>query len=292
MEKTTKSRSLAAWFALLVGGLFAGPASAQEFFEPTIHWAYASFFGTGWYKINDERSGYVLRVTPRWAIGESELHEDGKRDIEYTLRVPLTIGVARLDFEDIPGILDPDNFNTASVNMSLDADIPISRRFSVRPSAELGYATILDESDYAWTYRLDVKTRTQFEAGDLDWAFMFDIGLVGYEPNRGDSDDFTFAAAGLEFGYPIGWFSTDDSQTMIYWHIAYTDFIDEVEFQTGITEFDSVANFWQGGIAFGRRDQPVNIWRLKFDRLGLAYNYSATGDLRGVKFVFRSLYEL
>ena len=267
-------------------------ASAQEPIEPTIHWAYASFFGTGWYKISDERSGYILRVTPRWSIGEAELHENGKREIEYTLRVPLTIGVSRLDFEDIPDILDPDNFNTASVNASLDADIPVSRRFSVRPSVEAGYATILDESDYAWTYRADVKTRTQFKSGKLDWALIFDIGLVGYEPNQGDSDDFTYAAAGLEFGYPISWLSTSDRQSMLYWHLSFVEFIDEVEFQTGITEFDSVANYWQGGLAFGRKDETINIWRLKFDRLGLAYNYSATGSLRGVKFVFRSLYEL
>ena len=79
---------------------------------------------------------------------------------------------------------------------------------------------------------------------------------------------------------------------MLYWHLGYTDFLDEIEVQTGVEEFDSVANYWQVGIALGKRDEPVHIWRLNFDRLGLAYNLSTTGELRGIKFVFRSLYDL
>jgi hypothetical protein len=33
------------------------------------------------------------------------------------------------------------------------------------------------------------------------------------------------------------------------------------------------------------------LWFLSFDRLGLAYDLSPSGELRGIKFVFRSLYE-
>jgi hypothetical protein len=270
----------------------SSPAMSQVPIEPTIHWAYASFFGTGWYKINDQRSGFIMRAAPRWTVGDAGFDDSGNREIAYTIRVPLTLGVARLDFDDIAGILDSDNLATASAGVSIDADIPVTKRFSLRPSAELGYATVLDESDRAFTYKTEIKTRTAFEAGRLDWSLILDVGLVGYEPNRGEPDDFTYAAAGLEFGYPVSWFSSANRQTIFYWHLAYVDFIDEVEFETGIDELDSVANYWQGGFALGNQDDPINIWFLKFDRLGLAYNYSTTGELRGIKFVFRSLYEL
>lgn len=79
---------------------------------------------------------------------------------------------------------------------------------------------------------------------------------------------------------------------MLYWHVSYTDFLDEIEFKTGIEELDSVANYWQIGAALGKRREPIRVWFLSFDRLGLAYNFSTTGQLRGVKFVFRSLYDL
>lgn len=269
-----------------------GNANSQDLIEPTSHWAYASFFGTGWYKINDQRSAFILRTTPRWTVGDAVINEDGRREIAYTFRVPLTFGFAKLDFDDIPSFLDPDNYTTASIGFSLDADIPITQRFSIRPSGEIGYGTVLDKSNYAWNYKAELKSRYTFQSGKLDWAMLFDVGLVGYNPNRGFSDDFTFAAAGVEVDQPVSWFSSQDNQTMLYWHVSFTEFLDDIEFRTGVTEFGSVSNYWQVGAALGKRDRPVRIWFLKFDRLGLAYKVSANSDLRGVKFVFRSQYEL
>ena len=281
---------------LLALGIFGltSSASAQqaEPVEPTIHWAYASFFGTGWYKINDQRSGFIMRAPFRWTFGESGFDEFNNREIAYSVRLPFTLGIARLDFDDIPSIIDPDNLATASANISVDADIPITQRFHIRPVAEVGYGTVIAESDWAWIYRAEIKTRTTFEAGRLGWALLFDVGLVGYEPNNGVSDDFKFAAAGLEFGYPVSWFSSSDGQTMLYWNVSYTSFLDEIEVRSALEDFDTVASVWQTGMAIGKRDRPVKIWRLGFDRLGLAFNYSSTSELRGIKFVFRSLYDL
>ncbi len=269
--------------------------SAQEAdppFEPTIHWAYASFFGTGWYKINSQRSGFIMRAPFRWTFGEAGIDDDGKRNIAYSVRLPFTLGINRLDFDDLAGIVDLDNLATASANISVDADIPITERLHIRPVAEVGYSTVLNESDWAWTYRAEVKMRRTFEAGKLDWALLLDFGQVGYEPNQGVSDDFQFAAAGVEFGYPVSWFSSVEGQTMLYWNLSYTSFLDEIEVQTGFEDFDTVASVWQAGIALGKRDERVKIWRLSFDRLGLAYNFSTTSNLRGIKFIFRSLYDL
>ena len=67
-----------------------------------MHWAYTSYFVTGWYKINDERCAFVLRTSPRWSSCEAKLHEDGSPDIAYTFRVPVTLGANQLDFEDLP----------------------------------------------------------------------------------------------------------------------------------------------------------------------------------------------
>jgi len=272
--------------------LVPGLAQSQALVEPTTHWAYASFFGTGWYKINDERSAFVLSAAPRWTFGEANIDEQGNRDIAYTLRMPMTLGLAKLDFDDIPGIIDPDNLATASLNFSVDADIPVTTRFSLRPSAEVGYGTVLGESDNAFTYKTEIRSRYAFESGNLDWSLIGALGFVGYEPNKGSADDFTYVAAGAEFAYPVSWPRSKNDQTMLYWHVRYTDFIDEIEFKSGIEELDSVANYWQVGLALGKEREPVSFWFLKFDRLGLAYNFSTTGELRGIKFIFRSMYDL
>jgi len=291
-QKTTRKSPRALSVLLIAPLLVPGPALSQDLIEPTTHWAYASFFGTGWYKISDERSAFILRVAPRWTFGEAGIDDQGKREIAYTLRVPMTLGLAKLDFEDIPGILDPGNLTTASLNFSADADIPVTTRFSLRPSAEVGYGTVLGESDYAWTYKGEIRSRYTFQSGKLDWGLIGGLGLVGYEPNEGPSDDFTYLAVGTEFEYPVNWPQSKNNQTMLYWHVLYTDFLDEIEFETGIEELDSIANYWQVGFALGKNREPVRLWFLKFDRLGLAYNFSTTGELRGIKFVFRSMYDL
>jgi hypothetical protein len=277
--------------ALLVFAMAPATYGQQEP-EPDVHWAYASFFGTGWYKISDSREAFVVRAAPRWTVGQSGVDEQGKRKFDYTLRVPVTLGLTRFDLNDISGVIDPDNLSTMSVGFSTDINIPVNDRFSLRPIAEVGYGTVLGESEYAWSWRTELRSRYMFEAGKLDWALLASIGITGYEPNDGESDDFSFASLGAEFAYPINWMSSEDSQTMLYWHLGYMDFIDEIKFSSGPTRVDTVGNYWQFGLAMGRRDKPVKIWFLKFDRLGLGYKYSDTGRLRGITFVFRSLYDL
>jgi hypothetical protein len=272
--------------------LMLNAARSQDLVEPTIHWAYASYFGTGWYKINDQRSAFILQTAPRWNYSEAGFDEDGNREIGYTFRVPVTIGLSNLDFEDIPGIVDPGNVVSLSVKFGVDADIPVTDRFSIRPNADFGYGAILDESIYAWTYRAEIRSKYSFEFGKLDWALLGALGYVGYTPNEGSSDDFNYVTIAAEFGYPINWPQIENDQTMLYWHAGYTDFIDVAKFKTGVDERDSVDSIWQIGVAMGRRREPVRIWFLKFDRLGLGYKYSDSSEHRGISIIFRSLYDL
>ena len=147
--------------ALILCGLFLPgvPAYSQESERPTVHWAYASFFGTGWYKINDQQSALIANFAPLWKSGPVTWLGASGEGVSYSLRVPLTVGVARLGFDDVPGILDPDNFSTSSIGLRADLDVPITERFSIRPNAQVSYGTVIGESVYAWTYRGDVRAR-------------------------------------------------------------------------------------------------------------------------------------
>ena len=269
----------------------ANAALSQQMPETSVHWAYASYFGTGWYKISDQQSAFIANFAPRWASRDTGWSKVADREAVLTVRIPVTVGVAQLDFEDVPGILDPENFSTVSAGIRADIDMPVTARFSVRPNIQLNYGTVIGESDHAWTYRGDIRGRYTFEAGNLDWALIGAAGFVGYDANRGTDDSFTYAAFGAEFAYPVSWFSTAESQTLLYWHVLYTDFLNRVEVRSDLDQTAEVTNYWQAGVAFGRKDKPLQIWFLEFDRLGLAYDISPSGELRGIKFVFRSLYE-
>jgi hypothetical protein len=266
-------------------------ATAQEAPAPTLHWAYASYFGTGWYKIGEQQSAFIVNFAPLLSSGETRWFggRDGKA--VYSIRVPLTVGLTRLDFEDVPGILDPENFAMLSAGLRADVDVPVTERFSWRPSVQLSYGQVIGEGEHAWTYRGDVRARYTFGSGDLRWALIGAAGLVGYDANHGADDSFTYAALGTEFSYPLPWFASKDSRSRLYWHLLYTDFLNRMEVQGRSDQLEEITNFWQAGLAFGKEDRPIELWFLRFDRLGLAYDISPSGELRGVKFVFRSIYE-
>ena len=271
--------------------LHARLALSQEAPAPTVHWAYASYFGTGWYKISDQQSAFIANFAPRWRSGDAGWSGVEDQEAVYTVRIPVTVGVAQLDFEDVPGTLDPENFSAVSAGLRADLDMPVTARLSVRPSIQFSYGAVIGEKDRAWTYRGGVRGRYTFQAGSLDWAVIGATGIVGYDANQGTDDSFTFAALGAEFAYPVCWFRSAESQTLLYWHVLYTDFLDRVEVQGDLDQSVEITNYWQAGVAIGKKDQPLKIWFLTFDRLGLAYDISPSGDLRGIKFVFRSLYE-
>lgn len=271
--------------------LQATPAMSQDVDPPTVHWAYASYFGTGWYKISDQQSAFIASFAPQWISGPATWFGDGATDAVYRIRVPITVGVARLDFEDVPGILDPDNFSTASIGLSADVDVPLAERFSVRPSAQLSYGTVVSGSDYAWTYRGDVRAKYRFGSGNRDWALIGAIGAVAYDGKNDASDSFSYVTVATEFAHTLRAFSTAESEALLHWHVAYTDLLDRIGVQGQQGQFEEITNYWQVGLAFGKRDEDIRLWFLRFERLGLSYDVSPSGDLRGIKFVFRSLYE-
>ena len=271
--------------------LQASPAMSQAPEPPAVHWAYASFFGTGWYEISDQQSAFIVNFAPEWVSGPATWLGDMGEDAVFRVRVPFTVGVARLDINDVPGILDPENFSTGSIGLSADVDLRLSPRFSIRPGAQLSYGTVIGGSDYAWTYRGDVRARYRFGVGDRGWSLVGALGAVAYDGNFGASDSFTYATLATEFSHPLRRFSSEGHEALLYWHVAYTDFLNRLGVPDARGQVDEITNYWQAGLAFGRRGEEMKLWFLSFERLGLAYDVSPSGDLRGIKFVFRSLYE-
>jgi hypothetical protein len=70
-----------------------------------------------------------------------------------------------------------------------------------------------------------------------------------------------------------------NDQTMLYWHFSYTDFLDEIKFETGVEKLVFVASYWQVGMALGKSKEPVRLWFLKFDRLGLLTGETGSSPL-------------
>jgi hypothetical protein len=264
---------------------------AQEPAASSVHWAYSSYFGTGWYQVSGDHDVFVLRTTPRWELREADIAEDSTRTIGIELKFPITIGLDRFQIDDIPGAIDPDNLASLSITPGVDITIPINERWALRPFVSVGWGTLINGSDSAWTYWTGVKSKYAFQNGKLDWALVNSVAYVGYTPNHGPSEDFWPLMAGLEFDYPLGKYQLDDEQVFIGWHGMYTTYENDLDLVLEPGSTNPITDQWEIGMSFHKNNGRIKIWLFSFDRLGLAYRFSSSGDLKGISFVFRSVFE-
>ncbi|MCX2982311.1 hypothetical protein EYC98_15720 [Halieaceae bacterium IMCC14734] len=254
-----------------------------------LHWAYSSFFGTGVYRVGDNKSVTVLNPTARWRYTEADYEQGGERQLGWNFRLPMAVGLHRFDLDDIPGIVDPDNVGSISVTPGVDLDIPVTERWTLRPSANLGWGSLTDGSESAWTYWLGINSRYRFNTGNLQWALLNSLSYVGYNPSQDRNEDMFPLMTGLEFAYPLPW-KLAQNPLEVNWHVTYTVYHNNLDYIVQRQQIVKAVDQWQAGIALGRQGQRLQFWRFKFDRVGLTFN-RAGNDVSGVKLYFRSVFD-
>jgi len=279
------------FFGLLCLIVSFAEAAAQEVSSSSVHWAYSSYFGSGWYRVSGDRNVFVLRTTPRWVLCDANFAEDGTRTTGVELSLPITAGLDRMDLNDIAGTTDPDNLASLSLNPGIAITVPLSTRWTLRPFASVGWGTLLNNSESAWTYWSGIKSHYTFQNGKLNWALINSVAYVGYSPSDGPSESFWPLLVSLEFDYPIGSKQRDDESLFVSWHGIYTSFENDLDpvLQDGSTL--PITDQWEFGLSFHKKEKPIKIWWFSFDSLGLAYRFSSSGDLKGISVVLRSVFE-
>lgn len=270
--------------------LIATPIHAQDFDSNAVHWAYSSYFGTGWYRIGDVGDAFVIRLTPRWDLRESAF-DDGQRKIGIELNLPVTAGLDTFTFDDPSGSLDPSNLASLSITPGVDVTIPVNERWSLKPYASFGWGTVVGESESAWTYWAGIKSKFNFELGKLKLALQNSAGYVGYTPNNGRPEDFWPIMAGLEFDQPLEQMTLGGEPAILTWHAMYTTFQNDLDAILEDGSARPIKDQWEIGFSISRKEHRIRIWLFSFDRLGLAYRFSSAGDFKGVSVVLRSVFD-
>jgi hypothetical protein len=266
-------------------------AVSQEQAPATVHWAYSAYFGSGWYSVPGNRDVFVARMTYRQALSDASLDADANRVIGKYLKFPVSVGLNRFDLDNPLDAADPDNISFLSVNPGIDIEVPVNDAWSLRPYASVGYGRALGSDGSAWSYWGGIKSRYSFKASKLNWHLLNQVGFAGYTPNEGPSDVILPVMAGLQFEHPVGKPADQADQKMLHWHVAYWRFGNNLEFDSIVSDANAIKDQWEIGAALARRESPIRIWFLKFDRLGLGYRVSSDGALKGVTFIFRSLFD-
>jgi len=257
-----------------------------------VHWAYSAYFGTGTYKLGDFASVAVVRPTPGWTFRESAIDDDGNRTLGWRFRVPVSIGYHRFDFRNISEILDPDNVVTVSVIPGVEMDIPVTRRWLLRPLLYAGWGTVTDSSETAWSYWTGIKSRYTWNTGKLEWALLNAITYVGFNPDSDNTEGMVPIMMGFEWAYPFTNFKMDNDPLELSWHLAYTSFQNDLDLPPFLDpNTERVLDLWQVGVALGKQGRKFEFWKFKWDRIGLAFERGGGGNLRGIKIYFSSVFD-
>ena len=262
-----------------------------------MHWAFASYFGTGWYSVEGGGEVYALRVNPGWSWREPGIDDDGNRTIGYQLRVPVTLGLHKFDLRgDLGEIIDLDNASTISFVPGLEIEIPINSRWSLKPLAYAGWGTEFNGDSSAWIYWAGLKSRVAFRNGNVDWALVNSLVYVGHSPSEGRSQDLVPFLTAFEFDHPMGNLQLQGDQLYLNWHIAYTKILNEPGVQFDFEDignvFKSTASreIWEVGVAFSKRER-LSWWRLSVDRIGIALRAGRGGNYEGIAITFNSIFD-
>jgi len=281
----------AAWLKyafLLLPACLSANASATEnraIFEP-VHWAYSSFFGTGWYQVDDARSVFVVKAPVRQTLRDSAILESGKRVAGLEIRYPLTLGLHQI--EDLGGIIDYDNFATASFTPGIEVEIPVNPRWYLRSQANIGWGADLRNDDSAWIYHAGIKSRYEFPSDNLRWSLLNSLYYAGYTPDEGRSDHLAVAQVGVELRQPLRGFAIHGERADLYWTLMYSFLGHELHFNLPDGNFDPIQDQVEIGVQIGLRDRPFRFWSFEIQRIGLGYQFSPDGELTAITFSLRS----
>jgi len=266
---------------LAVTSMRAPAAETRTIFEP-VHWAYSSFFGTGWYDVDDARSVFVIKTPFRQTVRASSLDESGARQVGIELRYPLTLGMHQI--EDLGGIINNDNFGTASFTPGIELEVPVNPRWYLRTLAHVGWGTDFKNDDSAWIYYAGIKSRYTFPANKYQWSLLNSLYYAGYSPDRGRSDHLAVAQVGLGLLQPLDTITFHGEPVDLHWSFMYSFLGNEVHFNLPDGSFDPIQDQIEIGLQVSLRNRPFKIWFLDLKRLGLGYQFSPDGELTAITF--------
>jgi hypothetical protein len=235
--------------------------------QDLINWYYAATFGTGVYTAGD-RTVTVLQVP-----FSRTLRSLDERNYGLRLKVPVTLGFYDYEFDDVLGGDLPGAVATASIMPGLEWEMPLSRRWTIKPYFSAGVGQELNGHESALIYDVGVKSR--YVVGDdrgVEFAIVNLVTAAGYRPRGGPSQPFSVLGIGLDMIIPANFvlFGRDAS---IGFTPAYYFFSDKLRF----AEFDNRNNRLREQFELSLSVMSRRPWTLKYfdvDRIGFAIRSS------------------
>jgi hypothetical protein len=270
----------------LPGALWAQPVLVGSEPAKQVHWAVGAFFGTGWYRVDKNRSVYILRIPPRQTLRTASLDLDGNRQVGVEIQYPVALGLSKLD--SIPDFVEFENYSTVSFTPGVHVEVPIDDRWSLRPYAHFGYGWEAESEEGALIWYGGIKSRYRVKDEGARCSVLNGLSYAGFKPQFEDRGHYGAVMAGLECGQPLGSVRPGGVSLFLNWHLTYNWYFDRLNFHVDQERVESIRDQWELGLALGKGGSRMKVWFLRFEQIGLGLRWSSNGDLKAITLNFRS----
>lgn len=209
--------------------------------------------------------------------------DKSQRQALFEFKLPITFGVYDFDWAEVIGGNIPDRLSQVSIVPGIEVEIPMSRRWTIRPLAHLGYGIEADGENAAWIYWLALKSQLTFKIKEFNLFLLNSLGWYGFAPDKGNAQRLAGLTTGFEGHYPLRFLNAEDPW-YIKAHILNFWYLNDIEVVSPEgTEPLTIDAEWEFALALGKQKR-IKIWIFSFDRIGLAYRFSDI--IKGVRFYF------
>ena len=248
--------------------------------ENLYHWSYSAAFGTGFYRVGDERI-FAFRFSPT-----IPLKDFPKYNMQLNLRLPITVGIQDLstDIEDVASTL-----KTFSFVPGLELEYQAKENWQLKPFINYGWGREMDGTESAWIFFSGINSRYTFFKNN-DWKIDLLNGLqwFRYDTNYNYSDSFARLVTGLEAAYRLADWEIRGYPVYLKPHLIHFWYFDQLGFSQ-ITEHPVTLNQeLEFGLALGS-NKKITMGILRFDRIGVAYRVGDNSE--AIRFFISSAFD-
>jgi hypothetical protein len=237
-----------------------GLVHADDVDENSINYAYASWLGTGYYRIDDQ-SIYLLRGPFSHTLREADGEDWGLK-----LLFPATLG-----FEDFNRGYDDVGLITLIPGLSLI--YPVKENWWLKPFLQAGIGKDLSGGDASFIWGMGAKSLATFpyRGIEIDLGNSLMIADNSRSGEQVDDDGFSMWERGLNLRKPVD-FRVRNRETYLNVFFVYTGFLNRLEFTQDFADDTKVRRLYKVGVALGGKD-AFSMWGLGFSGLGIDYTF-------------------
>jgi hypothetical protein len=257
------------------GGIM--PARADDDPGDLTNYSFAVWIGSGVYRVTSADKRFaVLRAPFAYTLRNAQYDKAAFRDkLGFRLLLPALVAIEDETDTDF-------TFGTAAFVPGLEVQIPVNKYWTLKPFGQFGAGKDTAGGDLQYIYGGGARSLVSFP-----WKkFTFGIGnsiilAEDRDSASNESNGFSMLEAGLDVSHPIGLsFRNRELDAGIFFVVSR--FFNRVDFLEDGGETERVNRLYTIGMTLGTRE-PVSIWKIDFDRVGIDYRWGNAG-FQGIGF--------